>query len=255
MSWRVTRNGISASETRENSPSAADQVVLVAAVGVARGVGVVLEQVDLAVDALLGQPPLGVDHQALEDPLPRTVVDDQLAQVVALPRRVLGVAADVQVQPRPVAQEHVRAAPPGDDPAEQVPRHLVGAQPPLSAERAGDAVLGLDAVDAPPERINHRRARAAVAADPPERPARPVPLQHATSEAVDGDLARARPPRAACAGAAPSGQGRDGQAAPLRPATCPRAQCSPRCAAIDSDEPPIATKPCSSATDPSKVSR
>ena len=56
----------------------ADQVVLVAAVGVAGGVGVVLEQVDVAGDALLAQPPLGVDQQALEDPLPRLVVRDQV---------------------------------------------------------------------------------------------------------------------------------------------------------------------------------
>ena len=56
----------------------ADQVVLVAAVGVAGGVGVVLEQVDVAGDALFAQPPLGVDEQALEDPLPRLVVGDQV---------------------------------------------------------------------------------------------------------------------------------------------------------------------------------
>jgi hypothetical protein len=47
----------------------ADQVVLVAAVAVAGGVGVVLEQVDVAGDALFGQALLGVDQQALEDPL------------------------------------------------------------------------------------------------------------------------------------------------------------------------------------------
>jgi hypothetical protein len=41
----------------------ADQVVLVAAVGVAGGVGVVLEQVDLAGDALVVQPLLGVEEQ------------------------------------------------------------------------------------------------------------------------------------------------------------------------------------------------
>ena len=44
---------------------AAHQVVLVAAVGVARRVGVVLEQVDVAVDPLVAQPALGVDEQPL----------------------------------------------------------------------------------------------------------------------------------------------------------------------------------------------
>ena len=68
----------------------ADQVVLVAAVGVAGRVGVVLEQVDLARDALVVEPLLGVEQQPLEDPLPRLVVGDQLADVVALGRGVLG---------------------------------------------------------------------------------------------------------------------------------------------------------------------
>ena len=128
---------------------AADQVVLVAAVGVAGGVGVVLEQVDLAGDALVVQPLLGVEQQPLEDPLPRLVVGDQLDDVVALGRGVLGVAADVEVEPGAVAQEDVAAAAPADDLAEQVARHLVGAQPALALERARDAVLVLDPEDPP----------------------------------------------------------------------------------------------------------
>jgi hypothetical protein len=43
-------------------------------------VGVVLEEVDVAGDALFVQTPLGVDEQPLQDPLPRTVVGDQLGQ-------------------------------------------------------------------------------------------------------------------------------------------------------------------------------
>jgi hypothetical protein len=68
-----------------------DTEVLVATVGVAGRVGVVLEQEDVAADALVGQPALGVDQQVLEDPLARLVVRDQLNQVVALGGRVLGV--------------------------------------------------------------------------------------------------------------------------------------------------------------------
>ena len=90
----------------------ADEVVLVTAVGVARGVGVVLEQVDVAGDALLAEPALGVDEQPLEDPLPRLVVDHQLADVVALRRGVLRVAADVEVEAGAVAQEDVAASAP-----------------------------------------------------------------------------------------------------------------------------------------------
>ena len=136
----------------------ADQVVLVAAVGVAGRVGVVLEQVDVAGDALLVQPPLGVDEQALEDPLPRLVVDDELADVVALGRRVLRVAADVEVEPGAVAQEDVAAAAPRDDPAEQVAGHLVGRQPALALERARDAVLVLEPEDAAVHGATVRRA-------------------------------------------------------------------------------------------------
>ena len=120
-----------------------------AAVGVAGGVGVVLEQVDLAGDALVVQPLLGVEEQPLEDPLPRLVVGDQLDDVVALGRGVLGVAADVEVEPGAVAEEDVAAAAPADDLAEQVAGHLVGAQAALSAERARHAVLVLDAEDPP----------------------------------------------------------------------------------------------------------
>ena len=68
---------------------------------------------------------LEVVEQALEDALARPVVHDQLADVVALGGRVLGVRADVEVEPGAVAQEDVAAAPPADDPTEQVPRHLV----------------------------------------------------------------------------------------------------------------------------------
>src|SRR3712207_6688758 len=128
-------------------PISADQVVLVAAVAVAGGVGVVLEQVDVAGDALLGEALLGVDQEALEDPLPRLVVDDELGEVVALGGRVLGVAAGVEVEPGAVAQEDVRAAAPGDHPPEQVARDLVRGEPALPLEGARDAVLGLDAED------------------------------------------------------------------------------------------------------------
>ena len=68
-----------------------------AAVGVARRVGVVLEQVDVAADALVGQPLLGVDQQVFEHPLPGAVVGDQLGQVVTLGGGVLGVAAHVEI--------------------------------------------------------------------------------------------------------------------------------------------------------------
>ena len=127
---------------------ALDEVVLVAAVGVAGGVGVVLEQVDLAADALLAEPLLGAADQALEVALPRLVVDDEILDRVALGRGVLGVAADVEVEAGAVLEEHVARAAPRHDAAEQVAGDLVGAQPALAAQRAGDAVLVLEPEDA-----------------------------------------------------------------------------------------------------------
>src|SRR5450759_1895818 len=172
--WSTPRNGSTArgrragstcsrtTPTRPATPTAAtrttwsvvkgtslttDQVVLVAAVGVAGRVGVVLEQVDPARRTLAVEPFLGVDHQALEHPLPRSVVRDELPDVVALGGRVLGVRADVEVQPRAVPQEHVGRAPPRDDLAEQVPRNLVRRELAAVVRRAGDPELGLEAKD------------------------------------------------------------------------------------------------------------
>ena len=159
MICRVTRNGMRTSASLANSPCRRDEVVLVAAVGVAGRVGVVLEQVDVAVDALVAQPALGVDEQPLEDPLPRLVVGDQVDDVVALGGGVLRVAADVEVEPGAVAEEDVAGAAPGDDLAEEVPRDLVGAQPALPLERARDAVLVLDPEDPAVHALSLDRAR------------------------------------------------------------------------------------------------
>ena len=125
------------------------QVVLVAAVAVAGRVGVVLEQVDDAPDALLPQALLGRGQQLLEDALAGLVVDDEVADGVALGGGVLGVGADVEVQAGAVGQEDVGGAAPGHDPAEEVAGHLVGAEPALAPQRAGDAVLVLEAEDSP----------------------------------------------------------------------------------------------------------
>jgi hypothetical protein len=128
---------------------AGDEVVLVAPVRVAGRVGVVLEQVDLAGDALVVQPLLGVDQQALQDALPRPVVHHDIGHGVALGRRILRVGADIQVEPGAIAQEDVAGPAPGDHPAEEVARDLIGAQPALPAVGARDPVLGLEPEDAP----------------------------------------------------------------------------------------------------------
>jgi len=79
----------------------------VTAVGVARRVSVVLEDVDLARDAFVGNPLLGVGYQPLDDALSGLVVGDQRSDVVALGCGVLGVAAHVEIQPGAVGKKHV----------------------------------------------------------------------------------------------------------------------------------------------------
>jgi hypothetical protein len=128
--------------------AAGGAVVLVTAVAVAGRVGVVLEEVDGAADALLAEALLGRHEQRFEDALAGLVVHDEVVEAVALRCRVLGVRADVEVQPGAVLQEDVGAASPADHSAEQVPRDLVRGEPPLPAQRARDAVLVLEAVDA-----------------------------------------------------------------------------------------------------------
>ena len=120
-----------------------------AAVGVADRVGVVLEEVDLAPYALFPQAGLGAGDQLGQDPLPRLVVNDDVADLVALGRGVLGVAADVQIQTGAVFQEDVGGTAPGDHPPEQVASHFVGAEPALTAQGERDPVFVLDAEDAP----------------------------------------------------------------------------------------------------------
>src|ERR1700730_613084 len=115
-----------------------------AAVGVPGGVGVVLEQVDIAANPFLAQPALGVDQQFFKYPLARLVAGDQVEHAVALRGRVLGMAAHVEIEARAVAQEDVAASSPGHHAPEKVARYLVGRQAPLPAEGASEAVFSLN---------------------------------------------------------------------------------------------------------------
>src|SRR5690606_8074181 len=125
------------------------QIILMAPVGVPRRIRVVLEQENVPGDALLTEPPLRIDLETLQNPLTGLVMRHQIDDAVALRRRVLRMTANVQVQPRPIAKEHVAAATPRHHPPEQIPRHLVRRQPPLTPEGAGDAVLVLQPENAP----------------------------------------------------------------------------------------------------------
>jgi hypothetical protein len=112
-------------------PGRLTQVVLVAAVGVARRVGVVLEEVDLAGDALVVQPLLGVESS------PSRTRSPALSWVTSSTMSShSGVAYSGGCRRRgragAVAQEDVAAAPPADHLAEQVAGDLVRAQPALA---------------------------------------------------------------------------------------------------------------------------
>src|SRR5262249_35074423 len=124
-----------------------DGIVLVAAVRVARGVRVVLEEEDRARDAVLAQALLRLMEEVLDDSLARLVVDDELGDVVAFRGRVLGMEPGVEVEPGAVLEEHVGVARAGDDLLEEIARDVVGAEAALTVERAGEAVLVLEAED------------------------------------------------------------------------------------------------------------
>ena len=144
-----------------------DQVVLVASVGVARRVGVVLEEVDVAGDALLVQAHLCRREQRFKDALAGLVVADQVDDAVALGGGVLGVGAHVEVETRPVLEEDVGRPAPVDHSPEQIPGDLVRRETPLAPERAGHAVLVLQAEDATVHAGQCRRERPV-----PRQPAR-----------------------------------------------------------------------------------
>ena len=147
--WRVTKKGMSAFGQPLEGHVPAHQVVLVAAVGVSRRVGVVLEEEDVAGDAVLAQPLLRLVQEVLDDTLARLVVDDELGDVVALGSGVLGMEAGVEVEPRAVLEEDVGVARPGDDLLEEVAGDVVGREAALAVEGAGQAVLVLEAEDPP----------------------------------------------------------------------------------------------------------
>ena len=117
-----------------------------AAVAVPGGVGVVLEQVDVAVHAFVAEALLGTGEELFEDPLPCLVVHDEFTHAVTFGRGVLGVAADVEVEPAPFAGRRC-CCDPTTPPAEEVSGDFVRTQSPLAPQGTGDAVFVLDAED------------------------------------------------------------------------------------------------------------
>ena len=101
------------------------QEILVAAVRVAQGVRVVLEDVDLAGKTLLAEPLLGGGQARFQEALARLVVQHQVFDVVALRRGILGMAPGVLVEARAVHEKRVRGPAVGDEPFEDVAEDLL----------------------------------------------------------------------------------------------------------------------------------
>ena len=133
----------------------AGEVVLVAAVGVAGRVGVVLEQVDDAADALFPQALLGARPGAARGCAPRPC-RGRRGRRSSRTRgwRTRGGSRRRGRGGRRWPGTRCELRPQRHDPAEQVAGDLVGAQPALAAERAGDPVLVLEAEDAPLHRAS-----------------------------------------------------------------------------------------------------
>ena len=72
------------------------------------------------------QPLLRLVQEVLDDALAGLVMDDELGDVVALGRRVLGVEAGVEVEAGAVLEEDIGVAGARDDLLEQVPGDVVG---------------------------------------------------------------------------------------------------------------------------------
>ena len=91
---------------------AADQVVLVAAVGVARRIHIVLEQVQFTVEGAAlrtsEQALAGGTRQVSEQQLTGTFLREQFVNAATFGGGVLGVRTHVKVEPTAVGQEDVR---------------------------------------------------------------------------------------------------------------------------------------------------
>jgi hypothetical protein len=117
------------------------------AVRVACGVGVVLEDIDLATNALLFETFLGSRDQTLEDALPRLVVGDYVLEIVAFRGGVLRMGANVEIETCTIFEKDVGRPTPRDDPTKEVASDLIGAETTLPTQRARHAIFVLQPKD------------------------------------------------------------------------------------------------------------
>ncbi len=144
--WREMRKDESFGESKKIGGSV-DEKVLVATVGIARRVGVVLEQVDVASDALLSESLLGIHTQPFQDPLPAR---SWVINCCTLSHSAVAYSGWLPTSrySRDRCAEDIAASAPCNNASKQIARYFIGTEPVLSPERAGDAVFGFNSEDA-----------------------------------------------------------------------------------------------------------
>ena len=78
-----------------------------ATVRITSRIRVVLEKEYLSADAFLFETAFGGLDEPFQDPLAGLVVGHDVVEAVTLRRRVLGMAANVEVEPGPILEENV----------------------------------------------------------------------------------------------------------------------------------------------------
>jgi len=112
----------------------------VTAVGVARRVGVVLEQVDVAADAFVGKPLLGVNQEVSSTHSPARSWVTSCTRLSHSAVAYSGWLPTSRYRRAPLREKHW-SCDPMTPPAEKVAGYLVRAQPPMAVECAGDTEL------------------------------------------------------------------------------------------------------------------
>ena len=128
-------------------------------VGVTDGINVVLQQVDLATDALVGKLCFSLFSEFIQDDLARAVVRYQLRDRIALSGGVLRVASDIEVHTTSIGGENVGCPVLSDHRAEHVAGNLIRSQTARAIQRQSDAELGLNTGDASGQRLCRYRCR------------------------------------------------------------------------------------------------
>ena len=86
---------------------------------------------------------LGARNKALQDPLPRHFLGNEVIEIVAFGRGVFGVTADIQVEAGTVFEKDIARSAPCHHASEKHSRHIVGAESALPVVGKRRPELGL----------------------------------------------------------------------------------------------------------------